>query len=51
MYRGLMDKQGNIITPPIYKSINAISANRYHCDGPEGSVILDDKGNEVGEKL
>ena len=50
-YHGLMDKQGNIITPPIYSTIIAISANRYHCDGPKGSVILDDKGNEVGEKL
>lgn len=50
-YCGLMDKQGNIITPPIYSRIEAISANRYHCDWAYGSVILDDKGREVGEKL
>ncbi len=51
LYCGLMDKQGNIITPPIYSRIEAISANRYHCDWAYGSVILDDKGREVGEKL
>ena len=50
-YHGLMDKQGNIITPPIYSRIEAISANRYHCDWAYGSVILDDQGREVGEKL
>ena len=48
---GLMDKHGNIITPPTYSSITAIGSDRYHCDGPNGSVILDSKGNEVGEKL
>lgn len=34
-----------------YEKIEAISANRYHCDWAYGSVILDDKGREVGEKL
>ena len=48
---GLMDKHGNIITPPTYSSITAIGPDRYHCDGPDGSVILDSNGNEVGEKL
>ena len=48
---GLMDKDGNIITPPTYSSITAIGSDRYHCDGPNGSVILDSKGREVGEKL
>lgn len=48
---GLMDKNGNVVTSPNYNSIEAISANRFHCFGPKGSVILDDKGNEVGEKL
>ena len=48
---GLMDKHGNIITPPTYSSITAIGSDRYHCDGPNGSVILDSKGKEVGEKL
>ena len=48
---GLMDRNGNMITPPTYSSITAIGSDRYHCDGPNGSVILDSKGNEVGEKL
>ena len=50
-YYGLMDKDGNIITPPSYSRITAIGKDRYHCDGPNGSVILDSKGKEVGEKL
>ena len=50
-YFGLMDKNGNIITPPSYSRINAIGPDRYHCDGPNGSVILDSKGNECGAKL
>jgi hypothetical protein len=48
---GLMDRKGNIITPPLYDRITAIAADLYHCEGEEGSVILDDKGNECGEKL
>ena len=48
---GLMDKNGNMITPPSYSSIVSIGYDRYHCDGPNGSVILDSKGNECGEKL
>lgn len=48
---GLMDRNGNMITPPSYSSITAIGPDRYHCDGPNGSVILDSKGNECGEKL
>ena len=50
-YYGLMDKDGNIITPPSYSCITAIGKDRYHCDGPNGSVILDSKGNECVEKL
>ena len=50
-YYGLMDKDGNIITPPSYSSIEAIGPDRYHCDGPLGAVILDSKGRECGEKL
>lgn len=50
-YFGLMDKNGNIITPPSYSRITAIGPDRYHCDGTKGSVILDSKGNECGEKL
>ena len=48
---GLMDRKGNIITPPLYDCITAIAAGLYHCEGDEGSVILDDKGRECGEKL
>ena len=48
---GLMDKNGNMITPPSYSSIVSIGYDRYHCEGPNGSVILDSKGNECGEKL
>ena len=48
---GLMDRNGNIITLPLYSEIEAIGPDRYHCEGPNGSVILDSKGREVGEKL
>ena len=50
-YYGLMDKKGNIITPPLYYYIEAIAPDRFFCKGPYGAVVLDDKGNEVGEKL
>ena len=50
-YYGLIDKDGNIVTPPSYSSIEAIAADRYHCEGPKGAVILDDKGRECGKKL
>ena len=33
-----------------FKAKVAMEALHYHCDGPNGSVILDSKGNEVGEK-
>lgn len=49
-YYGLMDLNGNILTPSIYSDITGISPNRFHCTGPTGSVILDDKGNICGEK-
>ena len=48
---GLMDRNGNIITPPLYDHITAIAVGLYHCEGEEGSVLLDDKGKECGEKL
>lgn len=44
---GLIDYDGNLITEPIYNDITAISADRYLCDGPLGTVILDDKGKKV----
>lgn len=50
-YYGLMNRNGNVVTLPIYSSIKAIGPDRYHCKGPNGSVILDDKGREVVEKL
>lgn len=43
-YYGLIDKEGRIITPPCYDRIQAIAADRYLCEGPEGAVILNDKG-------
>lgn len=49
-YYGLMDKKGNILTPPIYSDITAIAPDRYHCDGPHGSFVLDDKGKVCGER-
>lgn len=48
---GLMDRNGNVITLPLYDQITAISASLYLCEGDEGAVILDDKGRETGEKL
>lgn len=48
---GLMDREGNVITLPLYDQITAVAANLYLCDGDEGAVILDDKGRECGEKL
>lgn len=48
---GLMDREGNVITLPLYDQITAVAANLYLCEGDEGAVILDDKGRECGEKL
>lgn len=48
---GLMDRNGNVITPPSYSRITAIGPDCYHCDGPYGSVILDSRGRKCGEKL
>lgn len=48
---GLMDRNGNMLTLPLYDQITAVSAGLYHCEGDEGSVLLDDKGRETGEKL
>lgn len=42
---GLISPKGKIITPPIYKIIEAIGPDRYLCS-PHG-IVLDDKGNEV----
>lgn len=50
-YYGLMDKKGNILTPSIYSNITAIGPDRFNCDGPQGPVVLDDKGKVCGEKL
>ena len=48
---GLMDRNGNVITPPLYDRITAVSESLYLCEGDEGSVLLDDKGRVTGEKL
>ena len=44
-YCGLMDKNGNCITKPLYRQIEAIFHNRYLA-WPQG-VILDNTGNQV----
>ena len=51
MNYGLMDRNGNMITPPSYSGITAIGSDRYHCVGSKGSVVLDSNGKECGEKL
>ena len=48
---GLMDKNGKVITSPIYYSIEAISPDRYHCWGPNGSMILDSKGKVIEQDV
>lgn len=50
-YYGLMDKKGNVLTLPQYIWINAIGPDRYHCYGPNGSVVLDDKGREIVQNI
>ncbi len=45
-YRGLLNRNGEVITQPIYTEIQAISKNRYLCQ-PQG-IIIDDNGEEVG---
>ena len=50
-YYGLMDKNGKVLTPPRYTSIYAIGPDRYRCYGPNGSVILDDKGREIVQNI
>lgn len=49
-YYGLIDTDGNIITLPSYRDIEAVAADRYLCFGPEGAAILNDKGEECGKK-
>lgn len=48
---GLMDRTGNMVTLPLYDCITAIGVNLYFCEGDEGAVILNDKGQECGRKL
>lgn len=48
---GLMDKDGNVITLPLYTYIDAIGKDRYLCESEAGTVILDGKGKECGLKL
>ena len=50
-YYGLMDKNGNVITLPLYTDIDAISKDLFLCESKAGTVILNDKGKEVGRKL
>lgn len=44
-YYGLLGRNGKIVTPPIYTSIEAIDKNLYLCQ-PDG-VIIDDNGKVV----
>lgn len=46
---GLMDKNGHPITPPIYNSISAYSANLFECQIACGGeyVMLNEKGEKV----
>ena len=48
---GLMDKKGNVITPPLYLNIKAIGPDRYHCWGSNGSMILDGNGNVIEQDV
>lgn len=48
---GLMDKNGKVITAPVYLNIKAIGPDRYHCWGSDGSVILDSKGNLIEQDV
>ena len=48
-YYGLMDKNGKVLTPPLYTSIYAIGPNRYFCSALNTSVVLDDKGKELNQ--
>lgn len=49
-YYGLIDRNGNVITPPSYYDIDAIDVDKYVCSSIKGTVILNDKGKEIGEK-
>ena len=44
---GILDRNCRRITLPIYTEITALGPDRFFCDGPMGSVILDNKGNVV----
>ena len=48
---GLMDKNGKVITAPVYLSIKAIGPDRYHCWGSNGYQILDSKGNVIEQDM
>lgn len=47
-YKGLMTADGQVVTPPLYLSIDAIGPDRYLCGyAYDEKVILDGKGNIV----
>lgn len=48
---GLMDKNGKIITPPIYLNIKAIGPDLFRCWGPNGYMILDSKGKMIEQDV
>lgn len=46
---GLLDQSGKRLTAPLFTSITALGPDKYLCKGPAGSVILNDKGKEIGK--
>lgn len=49
-YKGLIKKDGTIITKPLYKAIKALNENLYMCsydDNYENNVLLNNKGDKV----
>lgn len=47
-YKGLMAKDGCIVTKPLYEAIEAISADLYLCTVSDGDkVVVDGKGKVV----
>lgn len=48
--RGLMTKEGKIVTPPVFWSLTAISKNLYLCKydtSSEHGILLNEKGERI----
>ncbi|MCM1078094.1 MAG: WG repeat-containing protein [Bacteroidales bacterium] len=49
-HHGLIDRNGKPVTPPVYTSICAYSADLYACQaGMGGKILLDGKGKKVND--